>query len=107
MREADSWFWGGVLVIGIFCSVWANDSFAYLVGRKFGKHKLAPRISPKKSWEGFVGGLVWVGRHLVPYDIDSRREMSLAQAVPFGIVCGLVRRVWAIWRKAASNATPV
>ena len=47
VREAIPGLWGGVLVIGIFCSVWANDSFAYLVGRKFGKHKLAPRISPK------------------------------------------------------------
>ena len=50
--------WGGVLVLGLFLSVWANDSFAYLVGSKFGKHKLAPRTSPKKSWEGFIAGLV-------------------------------------------------
>ncbi len=52
--------WGGVLVLGIFFSVWANDSFAYLVGSKFGKHKLAPRVSPKKSWEGFLRA--WLGR---------------------------------------------
>ena len=39
--------WGGVLVIGIFLSIWANDSFAYLVGSKIGKHKMAPRVSPK------------------------------------------------------------
>ena len=45
--------WGGVLVLGIFLSVWANDSFAYLVGRKFGKHKLAPRTSPEEE----LGGL--------------------------------------------------
>lgn len=50
--------WGGLLVLGIFLSVWANDSFAYLFGSKFGKHKLAPRTSPKKSWEGFIAGLV-------------------------------------------------
>lgn len=37
--------------------VWGNDVFAYLVGIAFGKHKMAPRISPKKSWEGFVGGV--------------------------------------------------
>ena len=89
VREAIPGLWGGVLVIGIFCSVWANDSFAYLVGRKFGKHKLAPRISPKKSWEGFVGGLVgsvviWCLMTLIP-----GVNMGLVQAVPFGIVCGL------------------
>ena len=58
VRQALPHPWGGVLVLGIFFSVWANDSFAYLVGSKFGKHKLAPRVSPKKSWEGFFAGLV-------------------------------------------------
>ena len=58
VRRALPHPWGGVLVLGIFFSVWANDSFAYLVGSKFGKHKLAPRVSPKKSWEGFFAGLV-------------------------------------------------
>ena len=38
--------------------VWGNDVFAYLTGVSIGKHKMAPRISPKKSWEGFVGGIV-------------------------------------------------
>ncbi len=38
--------------------VWANDVFAYLVGVTIGKHRMCERISPKKSWEGFVGGVV-------------------------------------------------
>jgi phosphatidate cytidylyltransferase len=38
--------------------VWGNDVFAYLTGITLGKHKMAPRISPKKSWEGFAGGIV-------------------------------------------------
>ena len=81
--------WGGVLVCGIFCSVWANDSFAYLVGSKFGKHKLAPRISPKKSWEGFIGGLVgsmviWCLITLIP-----GVNMAIPQALVFGLICGL------------------
>lgn len=38
--------------------IWANDVFAYLVGVTCGKHRLCERISPKKSWEGFIGGLV-------------------------------------------------
>ena len=37
--------------------VWGNDVFAYLTGIAIGKHKMAPRISPKKSWEGFFGGI--------------------------------------------------
>lgn len=46
------------LVIGFFILVWANDTGAYLAGISFGRHKLFERISPKKTWEGFAGGLV-------------------------------------------------
>ena len=82
--------WGGVLVLGIFLSVWANDSFAYLVGSKFGKHKLAPRTSPKKSWEGFLAGLVasmlfWWGMSFIP-----GVTMSVFQALAFGLISGLM-----------------
>jgi phosphatidate cytidylyltransferase len=56
---------GLVLVLVTVVSVWANDVFAYFVGVAAGRHKLAPVISPKKSWEGFFGGavccvLVWI-----------------------------------------------
>ena len=44
--------------IGYFFVLWANDTGAYLVGRSFGKTKLFERISPKKTWEGSVGGVV-------------------------------------------------
>ncbi|WP_209319703.1 phosphatidate cytidylyltransferase [Ancylomarina longa] len=46
------------IVLGIFLMVWANDSGAYLVGVNFGKHRLFERISPKKSWEGSIGGAI-------------------------------------------------
>lgn len=46
------------LLIAIFLLIWANDSFAYLVGVNFGKRKLFPSVSPKKSIEGFFGGLL-------------------------------------------------
>jgi phosphatidate cytidylyltransferase len=49
----DGLFW---LALAIGCT-WATDSGAYLFGRAFGRHKLAPTISPKKTWEGYFGGL--------------------------------------------------
>lgn len=49
------------LVIGIFVLIWVNDTFAYLVGKNFGKRKLFERISPKKTVEGFLGGLIFSG----------------------------------------------
>lgn len=41
----------------LFILIWSSDSFAYFTGRMFGKHKMAPKISPKKTWEGFAGGV--------------------------------------------------
>lgn len=43
-------------VLLLFIIIWSTDSFAYLIGRRFGKHKLAPHISPNKTIEGSVGG---------------------------------------------------
>ena len=48
--------WRPEIVFFPFLLVWFNDTFAYLFGSRFGKHKLFPRISPKKSWEGAIGG---------------------------------------------------
>ncbi len=90
LRQALENPWGGVLVLLVYMSVWANDSFAYLVGRKIGKHKLAPRISPKKSWEGFIAGLlgsmlVWCAITFVP-----GVSMNIPMALSFGLICGLM-----------------
>ena len=50
--------WDPRVTIAYVVIVWANDVFAYLVGMTFGRHKLFERLSPKKSWEGFFGGLL-------------------------------------------------
>lgn len=47
------------IVIGVLIILWVNDSFAYLIGKNFGKRKLFERISPRKTIEGFIGGLVF------------------------------------------------
>lgn len=80
--------WGGVLLLVLLMSVWFNDVGAYLVGSRIGKHKMAPLISPKKSWEGFAGGLVvsvlfWCVIRMIP-----GVNMNVPEAIVFGIVCG-------------------
>ena len=47
---------GRLVVFTVLLTVFADDTAAFFVGRTIGRHKMAPRISPKKSWEGFVGG---------------------------------------------------
>jgi phosphatidate cytidylyltransferase len=47
------------ILLGFFLILWTSDTFAYLSGMAFGKHKLFERISPKKTWEGSIGGLIF------------------------------------------------
>lgn len=48
-----------LLLLGLFVFIWLNDTGAYVVGSRIGKRRLFERISPKKSWEGFFGGIVF------------------------------------------------
>ena len=47
------------IILFIMILTWTFDTFAYIIGIKFGKHKIMPSISPNKSWEGFVGGYIF------------------------------------------------
>lgn len=50
--------WNPWVMLGYVLVVWSNDVFAFLVGCSIGRHRMCERISPKKSWEGFVGGVL-------------------------------------------------
>ena len=56
--SVDTEFYPWILT-GIFLIIWMYDSMAYVFGSLFGKHKICVRISPKKSWEGLIGGAVF------------------------------------------------
>ncbi len=63
------------LIMGIFILIWVNDSFAYLVGRSIGKAKLFPSVSPKKTIEGAIGGLLFA---LAAAFLMARYEPSIS-----------------------------
>jgi len=55
------------LLVAVLATVWISDSAAYLVGRRFGKRKLAPFISPGKTWEGVAGALAAVALYALAW----------------------------------------
>jgi phosphatidate cytidylyltransferase len=55
VRNLPDGFWWTAVLVG---AVWIADSAAYIFGRAFGRNQLAPRLSPKKTWEGFAGGVL-------------------------------------------------
>lgn len=71
-------------MIGILCIIWANDSFAYLVGKNFGKHKLYEQISPKKTIEGSLGGLL--GALITASIISVYSDKGLFAWLFFGLI---------------------
>ncbi len=73
------------LLLGLFIFIWFNDSFAYLAGSMFGKHRMFERISPKKSWEGFGGGVVFTIVAAIVYSMFFT-EISTWQWVGFALV---------------------
>ncbi|TRX12159.1 phosphatidate cytidylyltransferase [Flavobacterium gawalongense] len=67
------------IIIGLFILIWTNDTFAYIVGKSMGRTKLFEKISPKKTIEGFLGGIVFAifaGYLISKYYIKANPEFS-------------------------------
>lgn len=81
-----------LLIMGL-CGAWIADTGAYFTGVAFGKHKLCPEISPKKTIEGFVGGIVTTGIVYAVAFCVYNKEVSVSHIlVPFimGAVCAVI-----------------
>lgn len=78
-------FWSPYILLALFFFIWINDTGAFLIGSLFGKHRLFERISPKKSWEGFIGGICFnLGFALIFYYFANNFfEMNLYNATVF------------------------
>jgi phosphatidate cytidylyltransferase len=79
------------IVLGILILVWINDTGAFLAGSAIGRHKLFPRISPKKSWEGLIGGTIltliaafWMNRVMGMLSINDWIVLAIVVSV-FGV----------------------
>ncbi len=90
LRDLPDGLWWILLALP---AVWLADSGAYFIGRRFGRHQLSPRLSPKKTWEGYIGGIVTgaLGGALLAY---AWNRLAPGVMTPWqGAVLGLVLSV--------------
>ncbi|MGN0075374.1 MAG: phosphatidate cytidylyltransferase [Parafannyhessea sp.] len=92
IRDSFPSWRGALLTFAVMGSIWLSDSTAYFVGSKLGKHKLAPRISPNKTIEGFWGGLA--GSVLVWIIVFLLRVWNIN--LVYAIVCGVLVNIAAV-----------
>lgn len=83
-----------LLPLSVFVFLWVNDTGAYCVGSLLGRHKLFPRVSPGKSWEGSIGGTVFVlaAAYAVSYFLDG-----VMLTTPEWLGLGLVVVIFGTW----------
>ena len=81
------------VILLMYILIWTFDTFAYIIGTKFGKTKMMTRISPKKSWEGFIGGFFFT--IIVAYfasiyfnEMSFKNIMTISILLPFTATIG-------------------
>lgn len=84
---------GGLLIISIFITLWVTDSAAYFLGSAFGKHKLFPRVSPNKSWEGAIAGFAFAIITMIVLQAFLLAFLNLTDTVVLGIIVGLFGQI--------------
>ena len=85
------------ILLTIFVLMWLNDTGAYLVGCSIGRHKLIERVSPKKTWEGFFGGLIFsmavsllIFYFIKPFEGMEHIDMSLIFWLSIGAIVSII-----------------
>ena len=98
--------WQPHILLAIFFFLWANDTFAYLTGMAIGKHKLIPRLSPKKTVEGLIGGIIGslVVAHLIAY---FWQDLSLWNWIILSVLVAVAGTIGDLFESALKRAAEV
>ena len=84
------YYYGSYLIISVFISTWIGDSAAYYGGTALGNHKLFPRVSPKKSWEGAIFGFIFSVLTMILARLIALDFLSLFNVIVIGIIIGIL-----------------
>jgi phosphatidate cytidylyltransferase len=87
LRLGRDGLWWVVLACAL---TWLDDTGAYFAGRAFGRHKLLPKVSPKKTWEGFAGG--WLASLAAAFAVRAIgfHALSVVDCLVLGLLAGIV-----------------
>lgn len=86
----DLYHRGGYVIISMLATIWVCDSAAFFGGTAFGKHKLFPRISPNKSWEGALFGFVFAILTMLLAKLVVLDFLSWANVIVLGVIIGII-----------------
>ncbi len=86
----NNYFKGGYIIISMFVTIWICDSAAFFGGTTFGKHKLFPRVSPNKSWEGALFGFIFAVITMIFAKIVLLKFLSWQIIIALGIIIGII-----------------
>lgn len=84
---------GGYLILSILVSIWLCDSAAYFIGSAYGLHKLMPRVSPKKSWEGAIAGFIFAVIGMIAARSLVLDFLTTKDAIVIGIIVGVFGQI--------------
>jgi len=84
---------GAYFIISILASIWIGDSAAYYGGINFGRHKLFPRVSPKKSWEGAIFGFIFSVGTMILAKVLVLNSLSWMNVIIIGIIIGTIGQI--------------
>ena len=91
--HSTTYAWGGITIIAILVSIWMCDTMAYFGGLSMGKHKLFPRVSPNKSWEGAVWGFFGALITMILFQHYFLPYLKLHQAIIIGVMIGVFGQI--------------
>ena len=101
---------GPGLLLGLMAAVWIADSAAYFAGRKFGRHKLAPAISPGKTWEGVAGAFFGVTLYGVAWGVGNGSAEPFSSGLMWGMlllwlltIFGILGDLFESWMKRVAG----